>query len=127
MDNGMEWMTNAKTESEPPRTLAQIVEKLRFDADTMESPYWTHEPEEPDWTYVAKAFKEIASEIERESRRQKEDAQLLFVYEQALKEMRTFAKHLPETAIPEWVERIDERRDEHARQLSRIGVQADGQ
>jgi hypothetical protein len=52
----------AETHSE--KELRGIVEKLREDARTFESPYWTHEPAEPDWDYVAKAFKEIADDIE---------------------------------------------------------------
>lgn len=45
------------------RTLQQIVDKLREDAQQMLSPFWAHDPEEPDWQYVAGAFLEIANEI----------------------------------------------------------------
>ena len=45
------------------RTLQQIVEKLREDAATLVSPFYTHDPETPDWQYVAGAFLEIANEI----------------------------------------------------------------
>jgi hypothetical protein len=54
----------APAETHSEKELRGIVEKLREDARTFESPYWTHEPAEPDWDYVAKAFKEIADDIE---------------------------------------------------------------
>ena len=44
--------------------LRRIVEKLQENAHDMESPYYTMTPTEPDWDYVAKAFKEIAAELE---------------------------------------------------------------
>jgi hypothetical protein len=43
--------------------LEAIVSKLREQSLEMESPYFTKEPEEPSWDYVAKAFKEIADEL----------------------------------------------------------------
>jgi hypothetical protein len=43
------------------------------------------------------------------------DAQLLFIYEQVLKEMRTHAKGVPKGIIAEWVDRLDWHRDEHAK------------
>ena len=38
-------------------------DKLREQAGEMESPYWKKEPEQPDWDYMAKAIKEIASDV----------------------------------------------------------------
>ena len=50
--------------SQPP-DVKVIITKLRKQAGEMESPYYTMTPEEPDWDYVAKAFREIADELEQ--------------------------------------------------------------
>lgn len=43
--------------------LKDLIGKLREQAHEMESPFWTKEPEQPDWAYVAKAFRKIADEL----------------------------------------------------------------
>lgn len=44
-------------------TFQDIIDKLREQAGILISPFYTHEPPEPDWQYVARAFNEIADEI----------------------------------------------------------------
>jgi hypothetical protein len=43
---------------------ATLAFTLREQAQEMESPYYTKTPAEPDWDYVAKAFREIADDVE---------------------------------------------------------------
>jgi len=42
-----------------------IIEKLRDQAHEAESPYYTKTPSDIDWDYLAKAFREIANELEQ--------------------------------------------------------------
>lgn len=45
-------------------TIQEIITKLREDAHEMESPYYEKMPMQPDWKYLAKAFTEIADDLE---------------------------------------------------------------
>lgn len=49
-------------------TLNEIITKLREDASQMESPFYTKTPADPGWDYTAKAFREIADELEATTR-----------------------------------------------------------
>ena len=44
-------------------TLIAVIERLREQANEMESPYYTKTPAEPDWDWAAKAFRQIADEL----------------------------------------------------------------
>ena len=61
--------------------LRGLPEKLREQAHEMESPYYTKTPDEPDWDYVAKAFKEIVDYCEAAGL-----VELLADYERLLRE-----------------------------------------
>src|SRR6202451_4503033 len=43
--------------------LIAVIERLREQANEMESPYYTKTPAEPDWDWAAKAFRQIADEL----------------------------------------------------------------
>lgn len=51
------------SEVKQSRSIAEIIDKLREDAEEMASPFYTKTPEHPDWNYVAKAFREIADDL----------------------------------------------------------------
>jgi hypothetical protein len=57
-------MEETKPMTSQETRLREIITKLREDAHEAESPYYTKTPVEPDWDYIAKAFKEVADELD---------------------------------------------------------------
>jgi hypothetical protein len=116
------FVNSIETEGARAATLAFT---LREQAQEMESPYSTKTPEQPDWDYIAKAFREIADDVELALaaaeqgalRRAAEAKELLRDCVLALRVLRTIGqarstKTINKVEIPSWGMPIMERSKE---------------